>query len=205
MNDFVIREYSPNSTPQDGNGSVKKQSKTECNLPLNLLRQITSLATTLASKGCYDQYGKLIYRSKPINGSDIVDLLCIAMSEDVNHKGIDEFIHVLRDAQVSPSLIVNKMIKKKLTVTPIKRKKPANITNPVVFPNLYTDINHISEETKEEQQQVEPQEKVKKPRKKKASDPDIANRVLQRIATLRKRDILLSPEKKDVKWIKPTQ
>lgn len=195
MADFIKKQYCTSGVSQDGSGVSVKKNKEIISLPNDLLRKITSLAVILASKGVYDSNGRIINQNKEIAGSNIIDLISIAMSKELNPTGFTPFIHILKEANINPSLVINQFIKNKLKAVSNKRILK-NSHSPVVFSNIHESIKRKTDDETDVEETIKTSENTPSGRNKTRKKP---NKEIIR----EKGDYLRPyPKKNDLTWLK---
>lgn len=103
----------------DSNGEVSKMEglgHLDRTVKPSKIESIINIALKLAANSCYDTSNRIIYDGKPIAGSNIINLIASLMMQ--HEKGVEEgmnkFIRLMKNCNIDPELITNKIIQKRL-------------------------------------------------------------------------------------------
>ena len=106
-------------------GNPKKENSIR-KYALDRQRKLLTIALKLAKFGGFDDYFRIKSSDGSfLNESDVVSLLLYSCSPGRSMKGIDEFVQLLRDAEVDPELIINAQVREMLQrISHPKIRKP---------------------------------------------------------------------------------
>lgn len=145
MDNFIKKVYQidgedMNHLIQDG-GAIKKARKSDPQVSLtpskDLIHKVIRIALRLALKGSYNQDNNIIFQKKPLEGTDIVDLIYCCMSEGETCEGLSEFLQVLKASGLASSDFTNKKIIKRFKgISKLKQLKKTSISSPIVLSNV---------------------------------------------------------------------